>query len=302
MLQGRDLKGGEDDAEAIRSLLSEKKLIRDRGVVYKTLSECAIASHFQYSETIRQIFATNTFDIYRALGGRTDITMVLDTSVALPMLFGLEFQVATSRYAVGASTLLEVCRAHEIPLLVPRAYVNEMASHGLKAIEFLETYDALPEDLKPSLRGSGNAYLSHYSHIQASMAKAGAELSLSEFLSTFGLKKGMSLRPVENRILSLLESHSITTGMNAYYDADVRRQIAEAKPHESKHILDHDASVCTHLINESFKGYILATRDRVLINLVQGLARVFADSPARVTDFLSAIEGLIMSMIEAPSY
>ena len=293
LVRGEDLAGGEIDAESVRAFLANKGLSRRRSLIYRVLSECSIARHFQHAKTIDQIFSTNTFDIYRALGGRTDITMVLDTSVALPMLFGLEFQVATSRYAVSATTLLEVCRSHEMAILVPRSYVNEMASHGLRALDFLDTYDALPSDLKPFLRGSGNAFLSHFAHIQGAMAKAGAEISLAEFLSSFGLIKGVPLRRVENRMLTLLESHGISTGMSAYYDADVRVQIAEKKsPHESKYILDHDAAVCTNLINDSAHGYILATWDKVLIDVVQGLARVYADSPARVTDFLSAIEGI----------
>jgi hypothetical protein len=293
LLKGGDVSGDEADAEAVRAFLAENGLSRSRTAIYKVLSECSIARHFQYAKTIDQIFSANTFDIYRALGGRTDVTMVLDTSVALPMLFGLEFQVATSRYAVGATTLLEVCRSHEIAMMVPRSYVNEMASHGLRALEFLETYDALPTDLKPFLRGSGNAFLSHFAHIQSAMARAGAEISLAEFLSAFGLTKNVPLRRVENRMLSLLESHAITTGMSAYYDADVRAQIAEKKsPHEAKPILDHDAAVCTSLINDSTRGFILATWDKVLIEVVQGLARVYADSPARVTDFLSSIEGI----------
>lgn len=293
LLEGNDLQNGEASSESVRAFLANNGLLKSRARIYQTLAECTLARHFQHAKTVNEIFETNTFDIYRALGGRTNVTMVLDTSVALPMLFGLEFQVATSRYAVGATTLLDVCRTHEIAMMVPRPYINEMASHGIKALEFLETYDSLPEDIKPFLRGSGNAYLSHFSYIQASMEKAGKKVSLSEFLLAFGLKKDSTIRRVENQILSLLESHNIRTGMNSYYDADIRNQIAEAKsPHESKFIIDHDAAVCTTLVADSEGGYILATWDKVLIEVVRGLARVYADSPARVTDFLSAVEGI----------
>jgi hypothetical protein len=81
--------------------------------------------------------------------------------------------------------------------------------------------------------------------------------------------------------------------MTSYYDADVRNQIAEAKPpYEAKIVIDHDAAVCTNLINDSTHGYILATWDKVLIDTVRDLARVYADSPAKITDFLCAIEGV----------
>jgi hypothetical protein len=293
LIRGNDFNGNDAATEEIRAFLANKKLTRNRANIYKVLSACSIAKQFQYAKTVETVFATNTFDIYRALGNRTDITMVLDTSVALPMLFGLEFRVANSRYAVAASTLLEVCRAHGFKIIVPRPYVNEMASHGLRAIEFIEIYENLPDELKPVLRGSGNAFLSHFSHIQEAVEQSGNEISLLAFLRAFGIRKDASLRQVENKMISLLESHSINIAMNSYYDQDVRRQIADKKnPYESKYILDHDAAVCTTLINESEKGYIFATWDKVLIGIVQDLARVYADSPARVIDFLSLVEGV----------
>lgn len=293
LLRGDELTNGDAQSESVREFLAQKGLSRRRTHIYKLLSECSITKHFQYAKTVDRIFATSTFDIYRALGGKTDITMVLDTSVALPMLFGLEFQVATSRYAVGATTLLDVCQSHEIGIMVPRSYINEMAAHGLQAVDYLQTYDELPADVKPFLRGSGNAYLSHYSHISTSMEAAGRSISLADFLETFGLRPGTTIRRVENRILTLLEQHNFRTGMTAFYDGDIRAEIAKAKPSWTpKHILDHDAAVCTSLLNDSERGYILATWDRVMIDTVQGLARVYADSPARVTDFLSSIEGI----------
>jgi Restriction endonuclease len=293
LLRGEDFNYGNVNAERVKAFIAENGLNSKRQAIYKALSECSIAKHFQYSNTIVNIFETNTFDIYRALGGRNKIELVLDTSVALPMLFGLEFQVTTSRYSVAATTLLEVCRSHELSIMVPRPYVNEMAAHGLKAIEFLNIYEVLPEDMKAILRGSGNAFLSHFSHIRLAMDEAGSTLTLEEFLQTFGLRKDVSIRNVENRIASLLETHGVRIGFDGRYDHDVRRQIAEKKStYESKHVLDHDAAVCTHLIGQSEIGFIFATWDKVLIDFVQNLARVYADSPARVTDFLSAIEGI----------
>lgn len=189
--------------------------------------------------------------------------------------------------------LLDVCRSHDLPLMVPRPYVNEMAAHGMKAVEFLETYGALPENVKPVLRASGNAYLSHFSHLQYSAEGEGIQLTLSEFLRTFSLKPGSTLRRIENRITSMLESHGIAIGMDSHYDKDVRSEIARRKPtFESKHILDHDAAVCSNLIKGVGSGYIFATWDKVLIDFVQDLVRVYADSPARVTDFLGVIDGV----------
>ncbi|WP_183077566.1 restriction endonuclease [Paenirhodobacter hankyongi] len=293
LLKGNDFYAGDMEAEGVRAFLAERGLTANSKKIYESLAKCTIASHFQYAKTVNQIFSANTFDIYRALGAQSDIQVVLDTSVALPLLFGLEYQGVRSRYSVAAAMLLEVCRVHEFSIMVPKPYVNEMAAHGLKALEFLDTYGALPEDVRPVLRGSGNAYLSHFSHLQYSAETGGVDLTLSEFLQSFGLRGGASLLKIENKIISMLESHGISTGMDSRYDKVIRDEIAEKKSkYESKHVLDHDAAVCTALINDAGRGYIFATWDKVLIDAVQNLARVYADSPARVTDFLGVIEGV----------
>jgi hypothetical protein len=44
--------------------------------------------------------------------------------------------------------------------------------------------------------------------------------------------------------------------------------------------------------NDSDHGFIFATWDNVLIRAVEEIERVFADTPARVIDFLSMTEGM----------
>lgn len=45
------------------------------------------------------------------------------------------------------------------------------------------------------------------------------------------------------------------------------------------------------LKDEDQKGFVLTTWDKVMINLVEELARVYADTPAQVIDFLSMANG-----------
>jgi hypothetical protein len=65
----------------------------------------------------------------------------------------------------------------------------------------------------------------------------------------------------------------------------------EEKPTEYRKVVDHDAVVVTMLKNDHDKGFVFATWDKVLIDLVQDLTRVYADTPARVVDFLSMAGG-----------
>ncbi|MCT5858585.1 hypothetical protein LZN24_33870, partial [Pseudomonas aeruginosa] len=80
-----------------------------------------------------------------------------------------------------------------IRMTVPRCYLNEMAAHGRNALEKLDVYNNLPEEARISLRASGNAYLSHYTHIHEVIRSSGDELSLQEFLQHFGIADGRPL-------------------------------------------------------------------------------------------------------------
>lgn len=177
-------------------------------------------------------------------------------------------------------------------MVVPSAYLNEMAYHGLKgALERLEIYNALPEEAHSALKSSENAYLSHFAHISEVMKAQGKRLTLREFLEYFGLVEGRPLYRVENRIQTLLDGFGIRVIPDIECDRTIRNRIAEEKPGEYEKVINHDAIVVTMLKNEDSKGFVLATWDKVLINIVQDLTRVYADTPARVVDFLSMAVG-----------
>lgn len=291
LVRNRDLNGIGPSEEALRSFMANRNLNRKRIKIFEALSKCKSAQFKQHGTTIDQIFSANSFDIYRALGRRTDVAMVLDSSVAMPVIFGLEFGAAKSRYGIAALALRDACKAHNIKMVVPRCYLNEMAGHGRKALEKLEIYRSLPEEARTSLRASGNAYLSHYTHISETMSASGENLKLEEFLNHFGVIEGRSLDRIENRISSLLESHGITCIGNGRYDHDVFETISKKKPFEIRLLIEHDATVCSMLKNEDQRGFIFATWDKIVIDIVEDIARVLADTPVRVIDFLSMAAG-----------
>jgi hypothetical protein len=144
LVRNRTLAGIGPIEDSLRNFLAAHGLSRKRVAIFEALASTASARLRQYGETINQIFSTNSFDIYRALGRRTDVSIILDASVAMPVLFGLSFGTAKSRYGVAAVALKTACEAHDIKMVVPRAYLNEMASHGMGALDKLEVYEALP--------------------------------------------------------------------------------------------------------------------------------------------------------------
>lgn len=292
LIRSRDLNGAGPAEEQLRNFLASHQLSRRRAKIYDALAATSSARIRQHGQTLDRIFSTNSFDIYRALGRRTNVQLVLDASVAMPVLFGLSFGSSRSRYGVSALALRDACIAHGISMVVPNAYLNEMAYHGLVgALDRLEIYDALPKEAQTSLKASGNAYLSHFAHISETLKAQGEDLTLKEFLEHFGIVGGRPLYKVENRIRTLLDGFGIKVIEDKRYDQQVRNRIVEEKPHEYSKIVDHDAIVVTMLKNDNNKGFVFATWDKVLIDLVQDLTRVYADTPARVVDFLSMAGG-----------
>jgi hypothetical protein len=280
-------------ADALAAFVAEKKLTRKKVELYEDLAKTGIARFDQYGKAIDRIFSTNTFDIYRAFGRRTVITMVLDASVAMPMLCGLAFRSVRSRFGIAAEKLRMLCQEHNFEIVVPSFYLNEMASHGLKAKDFVATYKNLPVEARDALIGSRNAYLNHYARMKDIMTAAGeTPPTLEEFLEYFGFGPVSGLRTAENRLTSLLDEHGIRTLRYSHLDLGLRERVAQRKDvFESPYIIDHDAMALSLLHDDDDAGFVFATWDHILINMVAEIDRIYADTPARVIDFLSMAKG-----------
>ncbi|WP_124902322.1 hypothetical protein [Burkholderia sp. Bp9004] len=283
---------------ALAEFISNHNLIRRKDELYEDLSKLSVARVSQYGKTLDHIFSTNTFDIYRALGRTTDVRMLLDSSVAMPLMFGLCFGSVRSRYSIAAAALHQLCQSHNISIAVPRCYVNEIVFHGKEALEFAQTYTALNEANKSALKASSNSYLSHYSHLRE-RGELKENYSLKDFLAHFGLSGNAPARQVENTIESILEDFGIEIISAGRWDADIRQEIADGKPGSPPIIIDHDASVCTFLKNSVDEGFIFSTWDKVMMSVVEGKSRIFASSPSRVADFLSMAGGSEMESTQS---
>lgn len=285
-----DFQGDKVHEVKLTQIIAENKLGRRRLDLYQDLSRLASAKVALYGEAIDHVFSTDTFDIFRVLGQSTEVAVLLDSSVAMPLLFGLSFAKANSRYGIGASALHKLCKSHNISIKVPQPYLNEIASHGKKALEYLAIYDLIGEEPKNVLRSSGNAYISHYSHIR-DIPEFSNKLSLKQFLQFFGIAQEAGSWSIENRIQSLLESFSIEVVSTPLGAEDIREKISLLKKNEYPIIIEHDAAVCTYLKQKTDTGFIFATWDYALTTIVENISRIYADTPSRVVDFLSMSGG-----------
>lgn len=114
----------------------------------------------------------------RAFGGRTDVVLWLDASVAIPMLTSALFGISEQQYVQAAAHAFSQARAHGLTFTLPRDYLEEAASHLLDAYHYSRIVD------DPDLRVSTNAYVAHY----ASLAYDGASPDeFSDYLGMLGL-------------------------------------------------------------------------------------------------------------------
>lgn len=290
-IEARDdsLEGDSANATQLLSLIANLGLARKKHELYQDLSSLQVAKVKQYGRSLDHILSTNTFDIYRSLGQHTKVTMLLDSSVAMPMVFGLQFQSTNTQYGVAASALNKLCRDHNIEIAVPAVYVDEMAHHGILAQEYIETYTALEDAAKDILKASKNSYLSHFSNLRGILSAKG--LGLQEFLRTFGISPQKKKHVIKNNIESILNFHGISVIDTGKWDLKIRELIASQKTGKSSHIIDHDASVCTFLKNTTDQGFILSTWDRIFMETVEGQSRIYANTPAKIIDYLSMAGG-----------
>ncbi|MBW8843586.1 MAG: hypothetical protein JF607_01255 [Burkholderiales bacterium] len=277
--------GDEAFATRLAQQISDAGLGRRKKALFEALGKLSTARIAQYGSALNHVFSTNTFDILRALGRSTSITALLDSSVAMPLLFGLTFGKAQSRYSVGASALHAMCKAHQIRLAVPAPYLNEMAHHGKKAAEFADIYNIIGDEPRQVLRASGNAYISHF----GSLKYAGEfSDSLEDFLLHFGIKKDADIWKTRNKIASRLAEFDIGVVETPQWTPEIRQRVATCKKQgEAPVIIDDDASVVTFLTADSADGYIFTTWDYAITGLLEEFNRIYADTPSRVVDFLS---------------
>lgn len=283
------LEGGGVIADEIASFVASRGWNAKRAAIYEELSKVSVSRVERLGVAIDRLFSTNTFDIYRALGRNANVTVLLDSNVAIPLLIELEFGTTGSGYGKSATALSELCREHGLEIVVPSFYVNEVAGHGYGALDMLDSYSALPIEAQEALRNSRNAYLSHYSRLKG----RGADIpSLTDFLRAFGIWKGGKILTAENVITSIFTRHGLKEMTYSSIDESIRERIKLKRKYAADYVVDHDAMAVTLMRNESGRAFVCATWDRILMEEVEGISRVMADTPTRVVDFLSMSTGL----------
>lgn len=252
-----------------------------------------------YSNTIYKVLTTNSFDIYRALGRHTSIKVLLDSNVAMPILFGLLFQeYLNNRYSNGAKALLDFCKIHNLEIIIPDIYIEEIESNGRLALSQQENIKEFEQAQNISyLINDRNAFIHQFANLVSQLPKD--KLSFSDFLSNFGIGNNTSKKHAQLFIKQTFENLLIDFGVNVQipkiskcnFDEEDLNQLRESKPHDAEITLKHDAQVCYWVKNDADSGYIVATWNKSFMKVLEENEKIgiYADTPSRIRDFLSFI-------------
>lgn len=163
-------------------------------------------------EVFINLVSLQTPHVFRAFGGGRELWAVLDTSVAMPLLCSLLYDAAEQDFFVAAKHAYEQLGAHGAAMVLPKDYLEEVASHLLDAhLRYREIVD-----LDPDLRGSKNAFVAHYVALrEAEGDKAGPYAS---YLAAFGVTESMARGDREvarstlmNKLQGLFKQYGIRT-------------------------------------------------------------------------------------------
>lgn len=280
----------------------------------KKASTSQLGKHLIAGEIVLQLFGLRTSHFLAAIEGRKRLTVVLDTPVAIPLVCNLLYSTANQEFFAASQHAYDQLLAHGITILLPRVYVEEIASHLISAHR--DYSDVV--DLDSDLRMSTNAFVAHY----VAMKQAAPE-SVGEFrayLETYGISDGLAKadyyilrdalmvkleailgryhiqverltfrhdarRFAEERIATAIRNIELHTRSKGY--AEQHREYAS----RSRVLLDHDAEVVAWLHERAADhqtAHVLLTWDRLhsFINAQCGMAWDVLD-PVALGDMLS---------------
>jgi hypothetical protein len=244
----------------------------------------------------------------RALGARDRVAVVLDASVAIPMLCSLYFRPARNRFSLSAYRVYREVRGAGMAAVLPDEYLEEVAAHLVNAAR---DYPSLAE-IDPDLVESDNAFVAHY----ASLRVAG-ELAdgFTHYLAAFGLDAGLAIANftvardvMASRLRTLFERYGIDCRRLPFASRAARKTAEEAvgfAMHEQeidrpRVVVEHDVRVLAFLGDASTGGgaaHVLCTWDNlhfVIRSRVQ--AEWLAVDPSSLADLLA-----LTSQENAPS-
>jgi hypothetical protein len=204
-----------------------------------------------------------------------DVRVILDASVAIPFISASLFAPTRRRFSRGSNECIETLRGLSARLLIPWVYLNECASHLVRATQYL--YDL--HNLEDSLAYSNNGFVAHYYQLKRSGKSAPSSLrGYIQRLAPAALATTADVRQVMSELQPLFKDYGIEYEQIAkvpgHHVRDIQvsymYELEERKMKKSSVLVDHDVQVLGHLrrcISEHSDKIMCLTWDGIMIRV-----------------------------------
>jgi hypothetical protein len=156
-------------------------------------SESAASQRLFSGELFFLLTDLKTSQLVNAFRARTGLEVLLDASVAMPILCSQLHAPSNDAHSRVAAAMSNSAQQHGITLSIPDHYMEEAAVHLIKAAE---DYAPLFENsFDPDLSDSNNAYVSHFANITA----GAYETSFNDYLDSLGYMESFKDMPFDGK-------------------------------------------------------------------------------------------------------
>jgi len=239
------------------------------------------------------------------LGDGIDTGVILDAPVAIPMLSSLLYEPAGSRFSHSAHRLYRSSQRHHVQLWIPVDYVEESATHLIRAVRNYRTI--VNDDV--DLAGSKNAFVSHF----VAMRSVGNERSFRDYIEGYGVgfdeiassetqtARNQIMGRVKARMAALYREYAIeprplgdpsqraydlANEAVGYFEMDYGLERSDV-------VLNHDKRTLAFLFDQSIRDQrsnILCTWDKLHLEAADGSDAFWdAINPAALCDLLDMV-------------
>ena len=245
------------------------------------------------------ISSVETPQLIRAFGARIAVHVLLDSSVAIPVLCSLLFRPLRKHSSVSGHQAYNQIIEHGFDCILPRDYLEEIAGH---LIEAYRSYHSII-DIDPDLRLSENAFVAHYAGLKY---EGSYQSSFEDYLNTFGLDENLRrsdfyhsidlLKPRIERLFGRYRVKPAPLGdpsQSSFKKAeeDISHAIQRNNIRRAPILIKHDVRTLAFLYEQDRypdRAWVLCTWDRLhVLARDAGAAQWIAANPAALADLLS---------------
>jgi hypothetical protein len=135
---------------------------RALAAITRLILDSPLASHLIAGEVFVALLQLDRQGLVSALGPSSELVVLLDASVAIPILACRLYAPTANRFFKSSNLLFDQLAEHGIKIVLPADYSEEVATHMIDAYK---NYAAIV-DLDEDLRFSSNAFVAHYAGLR----------------------------------------------------------------------------------------------------------------------------------------